>query len=273
MTTQELLENAQLDALGLLDEQEREQFERAFQAAAPALREQIRREQKRLCTIESILPNVEPPTGLWPKVLAAVRAAQTAGTLESARSHAGTDRTAKPLPMQRSAGVHRMWRASALGFATAAVVMAGALLYVQQTATSQETAMLRDMKLAKAVESFGAEYLSEQLFSKETSRLVMTAASGDSKGRAAIFLNPAWDRAMLYCQSVAVGEGQTLRLVVLSENGTVERELDEFSGIESRGGLIMRQVALDDADPKRLALVAAPKGQSADRGQILMRMA
>ena len=273
MTTQELLENAQLDALGLLDEQEREQFERAFHAAPPALREQIRREQRRLCTIESILPEVEPPTGLWPKVLAAVRAAQAGVAMEGSRAHTGSDRTAKPLPMQRSQGVHRMWRASALGFATAAVVMAGALLYVQQTAISQEAAMLRDMKLAKAVDSFGAEYLSEQLFNRETARFVMSAASADTKGRAAIFLNPTWDHAMLYCQSVAVGEGQTLRLVVLSESGTIERELDEFAGNESRGGLIMRQVALDDADPKRLALVAAPRGQGADRGQILLRMA
>ena len=75
MTTHELLELASLDAMGLLDPEEREAFELAFRAAAPALQAQIRREQLRLSYIDGILPVVEPPPGLRARVMAKVREA------------------------------------------------------------------------------------------------------------------------------------------------------------------------------------------------------
>lgn len=54
MKTQELIELAVLDAMGLLDEQEREAFDAAFDAAAPAIQAQVRREQTRLSVSEHL---------------------------------------------------------------------------------------------------------------------------------------------------------------------------------------------------------------------------
>jgi len=47
MTLQEMIELAILDAMGLLDEEERLAFELAFRAAAPPVQAQVRREQTR----------------------------------------------------------------------------------------------------------------------------------------------------------------------------------------------------------------------------------
>ena len=46
MTLQELIELAILDAMGLLDEEERLAFEVAFRASAPAVQAQVRRERR-----------------------------------------------------------------------------------------------------------------------------------------------------------------------------------------------------------------------------------
>ena len=75
MKTQELIELAVLDAMGLLDEAEREAFEAGFSSASPAVQAQVRREQTRLCLSEALLPDEEPPAGLRALVVEAVRKA------------------------------------------------------------------------------------------------------------------------------------------------------------------------------------------------------
>jgi hypothetical protein len=57
MTAYELIEMAVLDALGILDEEERASFERAFAAAAPGLQAQVRAEQARLVDLVDLLPD------------------------------------------------------------------------------------------------------------------------------------------------------------------------------------------------------------------------
>ena len=126
MTLQELLESAQLDALGLLDPEDQEPFEAAFRAAPTQVQAQIRREQQRLCVVDPLLPDVPLPGGLWPKVQEAVAKARLellAGEAfgEDATKHDAHERVARALPMTRAKVVHRAWRASTIGFATAAV--------------------------------------------------------------------------------------------------------------------------------------------------------
>jgi len=65
MNTYELLEAAQLDALGLLDDAERDAFDAAFFAASPDVQAQIRREQARLVRTDWLPSSeVEPSAGL-----------------------------------------------------------------------------------------------------------------------------------------------------------------------------------------------------------------
>src|SRR5262249_14914584 len=119
MKTQELLELAALDALGLLDEAEREAFDRAFRAAPPALQAQIRREQTRIAGDDSLLPKVETPMGLKARVLAAWREAVAA---VSNRSR--TRRLVGALTLMPNRGVNPWWRAGAIACAAASLVLA-----------------------------------------------------------------------------------------------------------------------------------------------------
>ncbi|XOV76882.1 MAG: hypothetical protein ACFHWZ_08725 [Phycisphaerales bacterium] len=87
MTTQEMIEMASLDALGMLDADERAEFEAAFRAASPSVQAQVRREQKRFADAEHLLPEVDPPAGMKFRVMSAIRDAIigiTAGDAEAA---------------------------------------------------------------------------------------------------------------------------------------------------------------------------------------------
>ena len=268
MTIQELLESAQLDALGLLDEQDREAFERAFQAAPEALKKQIRREQERLCRIDALLPQVDLPDALWPKVKDAVRAAQATAIAEV--EAAGLASPVRPLPMTRSAGVHRVWRAAAIGFATAAVVLGAVTIHLRMTAENQVRLAVEEGIAQGTINVFGAEYLNEILYGRDSLRYVMVPSRDGVRGDAAVFTNPKWnDSAILYC-SAAAPEGRTLRLVELNDDGSIGRQFAEF---ESAGAQMRRKVNLQGAEPKKLALVSAPRGQPASTGEILLKIA
>ena len=69
---EELIEQAALEALGMLDERETEAFERAFEDAPENIQEQIRRIQAETVTDVAMLSGEEPPASLRGKVLAAV---------------------------------------------------------------------------------------------------------------------------------------------------------------------------------------------------------
>jgi hypothetical protein len=129
MKTHELLELAALDALGLLDEGERESFDRAFRAAPPALQAQIRREQTRIAGDDSFLPRVEVPLGLKARVVAAWREAVDAMAGSATRTSSG--RRIGGLTLLPSRGVSSLWRAGAIGCAAASVVLAVTMLNVR----------------------------------------------------------------------------------------------------------------------------------------------
>lgn len=128
MTTKELIEMSSLDALGLLDEQEREEFERAFRAASPEVKELIRREQGRFADLDRWLPAVEAPETLRGRVLDAVREAIHA---VSAPTPAVAGRIT-PVAASRWWNAAPLWRAACIGFATASVVLGGFFVYVSQ---------------------------------------------------------------------------------------------------------------------------------------------
>jgi hypothetical protein len=119
MKTYELLEMASLDAMGLLDQEERESFERAFRAAPPALQAQIRREQTRLATFDAVLPQVDTPPGLKSRVMAALRDAMQAVGSRSAREPVDIVGSIRP-----ASGVSRFWRLGAVGAVAAALALA-----------------------------------------------------------------------------------------------------------------------------------------------------
>ncbi len=191
MTTHELLELASLDALGLLDEDERQAFERAFQAAPPALQAQIRREQARLARAESLLPDVEAPASLRARVLAAVREAiQTVGS-------GRRDAAARALPpLMPSRGVSPIWRAVAIGAAAAAMVFGFATLRIRTEVETINKLISANAQEAEWVREFGARF--SDVFDHPSTRFVQfTAVAGDGGG--------ASSRALIMVDSEGAG--------------------------------------------------------------------
>lgn len=124
MTLDQLLEQAHMDALGLLDPSEQAAFELAFAQASPAVKAQLRAEQARVAAQQLVLPVVEPSPDLRDRVLAAVAAASVQSEVHSAQDR---------LEFRPVSRVSSWWRVGTLGMATAACALGAAFLYVSGT--------------------------------------------------------------------------------------------------------------------------------------------
>ncbi|GMV26679.1 MAG: hypothetical protein AMXMBFR58_27100 [Phycisphaerae bacterium] len=252
MSTRELVELAQLDAMGLLDEQEAREFEVAFAAAPEEIREQIRKEQSRLCVLEPVLPEVSPPEHLRGKVLASVHQAIVASIVESAPAEPSADTVPGREPAMPAAsipaivrhdagrsigsdtrrrGTAKFWRSTSIAFAAAAVVLAITTLRLQ----GMYDDVIRQNSTSKSVEAvgqlFGDVSPEKFLFDSNTERTVLTATADVPEGsewkkvRAAVWHNADWKQAKLLCQNLPSSNGESYELVVLDEEGQVERVL------------------------------------------------
>ena len=242
MKTHELLEAATLDALGLLDDNERAAFEAAFTAAPPALQAQIRREQSRLCTIEGILPVVQPDPALRARVVASVSAAarEAAAELAAASTARPAPFDAAPIPpIMGTRRVSPLWRGAALGFATAAVVMAVATLQLHGRFSELQRQARSDALITEILKTYSSRVLEDSLFDQRTTRVVLTASDPAQQGKASVWLNPEWDHAQFYCLNLPARDGRTYRVVVLDDQNRVVNTLAEFN---SNGGLMNREL-------------------------------
>lgn len=261
MTIQELLENAQLDALGLLDEQERDAFEAAFASAPPALQDQIRREQARWCRPDELLPNVKPRAELKARVMAAV--AEAAGTPVAADLEPVT----YPMASRR---VSAIWRAAAIGMGTAAVVFGVA--FVQIKAENQRIDVAsRESAMKAALLNAGGRYTLDMLFKGDARPLEFVPVKADRPGRVALWTSSEWDSSRLIAWNLPALEGQTLRLVVLDAAGNVTQEVKEFTA--KPGDWTLDEVKFRPDLGMKLAIYSAPVGQAAGQGTLLFRTA
>lgn len=261
MTTQELIEQALLDAVGLLDEGEREAFDRAFRSSAPAVQAQVRREQTRLARIEMLLPPVTPPAHLRAAVIEAVRRAMAE---ESA---------AEPLafvpPLGRSRTVSRWWRAASLGLATAAAFFVISTLYLWNEYASLRQTIQGDQVLAQLADQFGHAYVRDMLLDADTTRVVFKRAADGSKAEASVFVNPEWDNAMFVAAGLTPTDGRPYRLAIVDENDGVVREI---AVIQPSDLLTPRRVRIEGSGKVHLAVFAprdgAANGEIVSRGEL-----
>lgn len=230
MSTQELIELALLDAMALLDDDERASFDAAFRAAAPAVQAQVRREQTRLANIEKLLPEVTAPAGLRAAVIEAVRRAM------SAPAQGGIIPALMP-----SRRVTPLWRAASVGLATAAVILIVVVLQLKADFADLERRITADSQLGEIAGRFGSQYVRDVLFDADTRRVVFTSQAPEFKGQASVFVNADWKSAKFFCSALATPAGRTYKLAVLDDQGTVVDVLAEFT---SSGGLISRDVNL-----------------------------
>lgn len=233
MTIQELLENAPLEALGLLDPEEQAAFDAAFARAPEGVKAQVRAEQARVAAHAALYPDVEPPPALRAKVLAGVRAAMLESEMHAVE--------AEPLTMRRR--VAHWWRPTAIGMLSAAALLGAAFISVYN-----ENANLRREVAGSAVMNdlmglrTGAGVLDDTLFSTEVRRIVFerTDAADEAAfpGRAALYSHPQWESARFYCADLPPREGRVYRLVVLTPDNRIDRTIDELAAeraITTRG--------------------------------------
>lgn len=265
MKTHELFEAAQLDALGLLDEREQAEFEAAFASASPAIRAQLRDEQARFAKPDRFRLSAEPPVELRARILGAIKAeiAEVAGAARG-RVHLAGRELPTVHPVRR---VSRAWRVATLACATAALVLS--LLVIQQNEQVKRITIASgsDATLNKLVDMFGAADLTSFLLSPETKKIPLVASQPDFKGEAAVWHNPSKQTARFFCNKIVTAPGETIRLVVLDDNGKVESQLAEFA---SSGEIITKSVSTNGYNPKQLALFVAAKGVDAAKGHLVM---
>lgn len=269
MTLHELLEAAQLDALGLLDAEEQQAFEKAFASAAPAVRDQVRREQARLCRLDNVLPDVAPPADLRQRVLSAVATAQAADALSDMQSprlvHPAGRESGVALPERR---VSRLWRAAAVGLAAASVVFGITTLSVQDQYKTLAR-QLEDQKLMNdLVEAFRAEHVSGAIFDPNTRRVVFAPSEASFTGKAALWHNADWNSALFFAMNLPSDSGTSYKLIARDRSGRVTRQIAEF---DAGVGMISRKVPVDPRSDYSLALVSVRKGRPVEEGTTVLQ--
>lgn len=245
MNVQALIEMAVLDALGLLDEEERTAFEEAFWRAPPAIQAQIRREQTRLSRLEALLPEVEPPAGLRAAVLEAVRR-------EMAAARSRTD-TASLLirGMLRPRAVSPVWRAATVGLAAATIIFGLTTLHLRNEYDALTTQIRNDALIDLLARQFGHAYVYDLLFDPRVRRVVLTATDPAFRARASVFVHPEW--AMFYCQGMPTGGRGPYMLAIVDEQGRVVQPLASLS---SEGELVSIRLDLPANAQGRVAVLA-----------------
>lgn len=253
MTIKELLENAHLDALGLLDPDEQAAFEKAFAAAPPRVQAHVRADQARWAQASPLLPNVDPSPELRDKVLASVAAAILVE--EGAQADASLD-------LQPSRRIAPWWRSVSIGMLTAAVMLGAACVYVMQ----ENRALQRQISSSDITDKFmnlrtGAKIVSDILLDSQTS--IAHFQPSDSplpgfSGSASLHRNPSWDNPVFFCKVNRVQGVQGYRLVVLDSDNRVESAVADLDP-----GKDVKNVSLPKfAAGTRLAVIAiASTGQ------------
>jgi len=263
MKTQQLLELSALDALGLLEEHEREAFDRAFRAASPTLQSQIRREQARIANDDSLLPDVDAPIGLKAMVIARWREAVSAR------------RRGLP-PLLPSSGVSPLWRMGAVAAVAASIVLTVTTLQMQQNFKQFSNAS-EQIAWSKVLEDKFGENFRRAFFTYDHAQFVQV--NDDFQGHAVLLVDSG-RRAANSDASERIGElyidnfptsGGSFQIVLTDKDGAVVRQenkpvvLGGFRCTSETGPLLNVRITLTVeqlSDNYGLALVAP--GESAD---------
>jgi len=233
-TTHDILELARLDALGMLDSEERAVFERAFRDASPAIQEQIRREQNRLTDIGDLLPDVDPPQDLRARVLGVVRDAMTAVTGRNGEVLARIE----PLAINMRRNVSPLWRAACIGFATATIVLMGFAFNLQNTYDDSLQA-LRDGELSEQIaREIGPQFI-DTLLSPNAERVnFLPVADTSGRGGAVVLIDKESKLAFLVCKNLPRIDGH-YALVITDDNGDVLQTVARFENSGELNGRVL----------------------------------
>lgn len=265
--TKELLELASLDSLGLLDGEERRAFERAFAEASPGLQAQLRREQERAADVSDILPDIEPPATLRSRVLSAV------GEAIAAVKGQHEDDVIASMESRHWAirgYVTPLWRAAAIGFATATVVLLG-VGYSMHAEYQRTYQAFQDGTLsAEMMQSMGPRAVG-LVMNPDAHRVALRASAASASAKAVVYIDPVSKEGVLLCSGIGEkGLKGEYKLIVVDDHGKVMETLAKFEG---EGTMKHYDIKLT-ADPvelgRRLAIVASTTSNEVSIEQALM---
>lgn len=241
MNTHELIECTMLHALGLLEDDERQAYEAAFDAAPKPVQIRVREEARRMADLGDLIPGVEPSSELRPMVVAAVRAAiredenesRIAQQASEASPVVGRIDASTPAPVRvtsqpklsKSTRVNHLWRVAGIGFAAASIAMGVVIINIQQTLQEAN----RNGFVNSFYDEIGARYLDDTFFNENTKRVILASTDASNTSRASIFHNPDWNKALFVVKNLPSEQDKPLRLVILDENDNIVEVITTFT--------------------------------------------
>lgn len=252
MTLKDLLEHAHLDALGLLDERDKAAFEAALATAPAGVRAQVRSEQARWATMETLLPDAEPPAELRERVLDAVH-------------EAILERSGQALALSGVKRVSPWWRVGAISMLAAAAVLGFAFVsvYTSYQSVTRDNGVFGERMLS--VIGTGTETRDIFYNPSTVHRVFENVAAGEFNGQAALYSNPDWPSAKIVC-SLPAKEGLVYRVVLLDAQGNVADELIEAASGVNTAVNIGRRVA----PGSRIAIASVARGSAVRTSDLLL---
>lgn len=230
LSTTEMLELAGVDALGLLDEEERVAFDRAFDRAPGAVRELVRAEQARVAELGLALPDVVIPEGLRGEVLSRVReeierskaASPVSAAPARTASHSGGARPEpRSLGIRRARRVNPAWRIAAIGASVATVVLASLQVRLRQDIQNLSSRM----QAGALTEAVGLDELGILFPGPDAQRVALIPTGDVGHARAHLVFEPdhGW-RLMAMNLSSRVDYS----VVAMDESGSIIETIADF---------------------------------------------
>ncbi|MFK7884638.1 MAG: hypothetical protein AB8F26_10705 [Phycisphaerales bacterium] len=257
MNTQDLIELSTLHALGMLEDDERAAYESALESAAPAIRQRVFAEARRMADLGDLLPDEEPSSQMRDMVLAAVRAAMreqeveqrlATGAIAGRIQHQPIKRAVSQPSLPRGNRVHAVWRAAAIGLAAATV----ALTVVAAQNREVYNQLDNELLLSQAYDTMGAEFVKSMIMDENSTRVAFSSVSNTANANAAVWHNADWNTALLFVDNLKpAANADPYRLVVLDSDGNIVREVTEFV---PTGELETFKVKFNPATDARLAI-------------------
>lgn len=268
MNTYELIELAVLDALGILEPHESDEFEAAFAQADQHVQGQVRAEQARLTDIEHLLPEDQPRPELRDLVLSAVRASIDADRVPVA-GRIGPRPAAQPR-IKTAPRVSPAWRAASV--ALAAVLVS---LFVFNAQTRGIFNQAQQIAIADGfIDSIGSEFAQEVLADPSTVRLSFVPVSNnntDNTAKASAWHHESMDgQSIMFVDGLKGDENARYRVAILDEDGNIVKELTSFSNDAVLKGVQVNIDIRTIEQPLAITRIAEGSGSDFTADEILM---
>ncbi|MHC4947465.1 MAG: hypothetical protein ACYTG1_04295 [Planctomycetota bacterium] len=237
LNREELIELAALDALGLLEEFESQQYNRSFHHAPAAVQAEVRQIQADFASDECFLPELEPPEELRRRVLEAVSKA-----IEGEQVHlAPIARIGRPRTGGATAGrlgpSGQFWRAAAFVLAAGTIVCLYFLSQIYGNSQEITRIVLAGQTDARLQELLGPGF-EEIANHPKTVAANLLPVDGDFDGMARVYLNEKTDQLFLLTMHLPDTGQYTLQ--TRTEDGAV-RQIASLEG----GGVLGTGLRLD----------------------------